>query len=239
MPKQLQKEFYLSAKILELLLFMAKKVSRYGQDTKTKRLFRVVYSNTFTQESFALFSKCPTYYVRRSEHQMQSSCTDWYRSNRRCRIQIRNGGEKVEALQIRPTSIQWLRLLFQNEGTLIPFLVEKMKTLGTAACPPYHICFVIGGTSAEKNLLTVKLGSIKYYDALPTTGDETGRAFRDIELEKKLLEEAHKNWTRCTVWWQVSCTRYSYHSPATSWCQRSYRYGCILLCRSQYKGQNQ
>ena len=80
----------------------------------------------------------------------------------------------------------------QNEGTLIPFLVEKMKTLGTAACPPYHICFVIGGTSAEKNLLTVKLGSIKYYDALPTTGDETGRAFRDIELEKKLLEEAHK-----------------------------------------------
>ena len=80
----------------------------------------------------------------------------------------------------------------QNEGTLIPFLVEKMKSLGTAACPPYHIAFVIGGTSAEKNLLTVKLASIKYYDNLPTTGDETGRAFRDIDLEKKLLLEAHK-----------------------------------------------
>ena len=80
----------------------------------------------------------------------------------------------------------------QNEGTLLPFLVEKMKSLGTAACPPYHIAFVIGGTSAEKNLLTVKLASIKYYDALPTTGDETGRAFRDIDLENKLLEEAHK-----------------------------------------------
>ena len=80
----------------------------------------------------------------------------------------------------------------QNESTLLPFLVEKMKSLGTAACPPYHICFVIGGTSAEKNLLTVKLGSIKYYDNLPTTGDETGRAFRDVELEQKLLEEAHK-----------------------------------------------
>ena len=80
----------------------------------------------------------------------------------------------------------------QNEGTLLPFLVEKMKSLGTAACPPYHICFVVGGTSAEKNLLTVKLGSIKYYDNLPTTGDETGRAFRDIDLENKLLEEAHK-----------------------------------------------
>ncbi|MBO5466587.1 MAG: fumarate hydratase [Prevotella sp.] len=80
----------------------------------------------------------------------------------------------------------------QNPGTLIPFLVEKMKSLGTAACPPYHIAIVIGGTSAEKNLLTVKLASTHYYDNLPTTGDETGRAFRDIELEKQLLEEAHK-----------------------------------------------
>ena len=80
----------------------------------------------------------------------------------------------------------------QNPGTLVPFLVEKMKTLGTAACPPYHIAFVIGGTSAEKNLLTVKLASTHYYDNLTTTGDETGRAFRDIELEKQLLDEAHK-----------------------------------------------
>ena len=80
----------------------------------------------------------------------------------------------------------------QNPGTLIPFLVEKMKTLGTAACPPYHLAFVIGGTSAERNLLTVKLASCHYYDNLPTTGDETGRAFRDVELEKKVLEEAHK-----------------------------------------------
>jgi hydro-lyases, Fe-S type, tartrate/fumarate subfamily, alpha region/hydro-lyases, Fe-S type, tartrate/fumarate subfamily, beta region len=80
----------------------------------------------------------------------------------------------------------------QNPGTLIPFLVAKMKTLGTAACPPYHLAFVIGGTSAERNLLTVKLASCHYYDNLPTTGDETGRAFRDVELEKQVLEEAHK-----------------------------------------------
>ena len=80
----------------------------------------------------------------------------------------------------------------QNPGTLVPFLVEKMKTLGTAACPPYHIAFVIGGTSAEKNLLTVKLASTHYYDNLPTTGNEGGRAFRDVELEKQLLEEAYK-----------------------------------------------
>ncbi len=79
-----------------------------------------------------------------------------------------------------------------NPDTLVPFLVAKMKTLGTAACPPYHIAFVIGGTSAEKNLLTVKLASTHYYDGLPTTGNASGRAFRDVELEKRLLEEAHK-----------------------------------------------
>ena len=80
----------------------------------------------------------------------------------------------------------------QNPGTLVPFLVSKINPLGTAACPPYHIAIVVGGTSAEKNLLTVKLASTKYYDSLPTTGDETGRAFRDIELEKQLLEETRK-----------------------------------------------
>ena len=79
-----------------------------------------------------------------------------------------------------------------NPDTLVPFLVEKMKTLGTAACPPYHIAFVIGGTSAEKNLLTVKLASTHYYDSLPTTGDETGRAFRDVELEEQVWQEACK-----------------------------------------------
>ncbi len=79
-----------------------------------------------------------------------------------------------------------------NPDTLVPFLIEKVKSLGTAACPPYHIAFVIGGTSAEKNLLTVKLASAKYYDELPTTGNEGGRAFRDIELEKKVLEEAQR-----------------------------------------------
>lgn len=75
---------------------------------------------------------------------------------------------------------------------LVPFLVEKMKSLGTAACPPYHIAFVIGGTSAEVNLKTVKLASAKYYDELPTEGNEGGQAFRDIELEKQVLFEAQK-----------------------------------------------
>lgn len=103
-------------------------------------------------------------------------------------VMVAKGGGSANKTYFYPMT----KATIQNEGTLLPFLVEKMKSLGTAACPPYHICFVVGGTSAEKNLLTVKLGSIKYYDTLPTTGDETGRAFRDIDLENKLLEEAHK-----------------------------------------------
>ncbi len=77
-----------------------------------------------------------------------------------------------------------------NPASLEAFLVEKMKSLGTAACPPYHIAFVVGGTSAEACLKTVKLASTGYYDSLPTTGDATGRAFRDPELEAKLLAKA-------------------------------------------------
>jgi fumarate hydratase, class I len=74
-----------------------------------------------------------------------------------------------------------------NPQRLKEFCVEKMRSLGTAACPPYHLAFVIGGTSAENCLKTVKLASTKYYDALPTSGNEHGQAFRDVELEAELL----------------------------------------------------
>lgn len=71
-------------------------------------------------------------------------------------------------------------------GKLEEFLIDKMKSLGTAACPPYHLAFAIGGTSAESNLKVVKLASTKYYDNLPTEGNEHGQAFRDLEMEAKL-----------------------------------------------------
>ncbi len=77
-----------------------------------------------------------------------------------------------------------------NPASLEKFLIEKMQTLGTAACPPYHLAFVIGGTSAEACLKTVKLASTKYLDALPTEGNVHGHAFRDIELENKILKAA-------------------------------------------------
>jgi fumarate hydratase class I len=79
-----------------------------------------------------------------------------------------------------------------NPGTLADFIEEKMKTLGTAACPPYHLVVVIGGTSAEMTLKTVKLASCRYLDRLPTTGNELGRAFRDLDLEKEILDRSRK-----------------------------------------------
>ncbi|ELX8365742.1 fumarate hydratase [Enterobacter hormaechei] len=86
--------------------------------------------------------------------------------------------------------------LYQETKALITpaklknYLVEKMRTLGTAACPPYHIAFVIGGTSAEATLKTVKLASARYYDGLPTEGNAHGQALRDVQLEQELLQEA-------------------------------------------------
>ena len=79
-----------------------------------------------------------------------------------------------------------------NPKSLVEYLTAKMVTLGTAACPPYHLVFVIGGTSAEATMKTVKLASTKYLDHLPTTGNASGRAFRDVELEAQMLESARK-----------------------------------------------
>ncbi len=90
-------------------------------------------------------------------------------------------------------------LLFQetkavlNPAALEKFLTEKMKTLGTAACPPYHLAFVVGGTSAEACLKTVKLASAGYLDSLPTAGNMHGQAFRDLEMEERILQAAYNS----------------------------------------------
>jgi len=79
-----------------------------------------------------------------------------------------------------------------NPDSMMRFLDEKIRTLGTAACPPYHLAVVIGGTSAEFALKTAKYATAKYLDALPTTGDPSGRGFRDLEMEQKVLELTQK-----------------------------------------------
>ena len=75
-----------------------------------------------------------------------------------------------------------------NETRLLAFLDEKIRTLGTAACPPYHLAIVVGGTSAEFALKTAKYASARYLDSLPTAGDVSGHGFRDLEMEKRVLE---------------------------------------------------
>ncbi|MBF0202025.1 MAG: fumarate hydratase [Desulfamplus sp.] len=87
---------------------------------------------------------------------------------------------------------QMTKAVLNSEEGLLDFMTEKMKTLGTSACPPYYIAFVIGGTSAEANLKTVKLASTRYLDSLPFEGDETGHAFRDRDIEAKVMERASK-----------------------------------------------
>ena len=79
-----------------------------------------------------------------------------------------------------------------NEKTLLPWLFEKMKTLGTAACPPYHLAVVIGGTSAGYAVEVAKLASTRYLDSLPTSGSKAGHGFRDLDLEQKVLHLAQQ-----------------------------------------------
>src|SRR5258707_6732234 len=80
-----------------------------------------------------------------------------------------------------------------NPKSLAKFVDEKMKTLGTSACPPYHLALVVGGTSAEMNLKTVKLASTHYLDNLPTRGNKYGQAFRDIGFEEEVLALSRAN----------------------------------------------
>ena len=79
-----------------------------------------------------------------------------------------------------------------NPTSLLSFVEANLKTIGTSACPPYHLALVIGGTSAEFTLKTVKLASTKYLDRLPTTGNDQGRAFRDLDMERQVLEIAER-----------------------------------------------
>ena len=79
-----------------------------------------------------------------------------------------------------------------NEASMLAFLEEKIRSLGTAACPPYHLAIVVGGTSAEYALKTAKYASARYLDTLPTAGSPTGHGFRDLDLEQQVLEITRK-----------------------------------------------
>jgi len=143
-----------------------------------------------------------TYTENALRYSQNAPLTMYDEVNTRCNLPAQIDIEAVEGMEykflcvVKGGGSANKSVLFQktkailNPKALVPFLVGQIKEFGTAACPPYHVAFVIGGTSAEKTMLTVKLASTHYYDTLPTSGDETGRAFRDVELENELLEAA-------------------------------------------------
>jgi hypothetical protein len=125
-----------------------------------------------------------------------------------------------------------------NPESLRKFLVEKMKSLGTAACPPYHLAFVIGGTSAETCLKTVKLASTGYLDTLPTSGDGYGRAFRDTEsgaaARRGRLEDRHRRPVRR----QVLRARRAGRPAAAPRRLMSRGHGGLVLGAPQHQGED-
>ena len=118
-------------------------------------------------------------------------------------------------------------------NNLVAFLASKMKTLGTAACPPYHLAFVVGGTSAESNLKTVKLATAGYLDSLPEVGSESGHAFRDRKLENQLQRLGANVGHRGPVRREVLLPRCPCHSLAAARRVLPHRNGGQLQCRSQ------
>ena len=207
-PEASENDKYVALQFLRNAEVSCKGVLPFCQDTGTAIIHGEKGQQVWTgfEDEEALSLGVYNTYTQDNLRYSQNAALNMYDEvNTRCNLPAQIDIEAVEGMEYRFVMVAkgggsanktyfypMTKATIQNEGTLLPFLVEKMKSLGTAACPPYHIAFVIGGTSAEKNLLTVKLASIKYYDNLPTTGDETGRAFRDVDLEAKLLVEAQK-----------------------------------------------
>ena len=139
-------------------------------------------------------------------------------------VMVAKGGGSANKTYFYPMT----KATIQNEGTLLPFLVEEMKHLGTAACPPYHIAFVIGGTSAEKNLLTPAYNGRRDGPCLPRHRPRAETAQGSIQ-----------DWPRRTVRRQVPGTRHPCDSSATSWRKLPHWHGRKLLGRPQHQGQDQ
>jgi fumarate hydratase class I len=206
-PEASDNDKYVALTMLQNAEISAKGVLPYCQDTGTATVFakkgQQVWTGGNDEEAISLgvFKT----YTQENLRYSQTIPLDMYRE--------KNSGTNLPAqIDIHATSGSEYKFLFVAKGggsanksmlfqetkalltpeKLEAYLVDKMRTLGTAACPPYHIAFVIGGTSAEACLKTLKLASAKYLDSLPTEGNEGGQAFRDAALEKRVLDQAYK-----------------------------------------------
>jgi len=202
-PEATENDKFVALTMLRNAEVAAKGVLPFCQDTGTATVFAKKGQQVWTEgeDEEALSLGIYQTYTEDNLRYSQNVALDMYKEmNTGCNLPAQidlmagHGAEYKFLFIAKGGGSQNKTYLFQetkallNPTTLENFLIEKMKTLGTAACPPYHIAFVIGGTSADQTVKTVKLASTKYYDELPTVGNEGGQAFRDIELEEKMLK---------------------------------------------------
>lgn len=206
-PEASENDKYVALAMLRNAEISAKGILPICQDTGTAIIHaekgQQVYTGFCDEEAMSR-GVYNTYTTDALRYSQNAPLTMYKEVNTRCNLPAQIDIEATEGMEYRFLCVVKgggsanKSYLFQktkailNPDSLVPFLIEQIKDFGTAACPPYHIAIVVGGTSAEKTMLTVKLASTKYYDSLPTTGDETGRAFRDTELEAKLLKAAQE-----------------------------------------------
>ena len=207
-PESSDNDKYIALELLKNAVISAEKVYPMCQDTGTaiimgKKGQQVwTWSDDEEELSRGAFDAYTKNYLRYSQN---APLTMYKEQNTKCNLPAQvdiyaTGGDEYRFLFMakgggsanKTFLYQMTKAVLNSEEILLDFMTEKMKSLGTAACPPYYIAFVIGGTSAEANLKTVKLASARYLDTLPTEGDETGHAFRDLELEAKVMERAAK-----------------------------------------------
>jgi len=202
-PEATENDKFVALTMLRNAEVSAKGVLPFCQDTGTATVFAKKGQQVWTEgeDEEALSHGIYQTYTEDNLRYSQNVALDMYEEmNTGCNLpaqidlMVGHGAEYKFLFIAKGGGSQNKTYLFQetkallNPTSLENFLIEKMKTLGTAACPPYHIAFVIGGTSADQTVKTVKLASTKYYDELPTVGNEGGQAFRDIELEEKMLK---------------------------------------------------
>lgn len=206
-PQASENDKYVALTMLRNAEVSAKGVLPFCQDTGTATVVAKKGQEVWTGggDEEALSHGVYDTYTRENLRYSQTVALDMYREkNSGCNLPAQIDIQSVEGNEYNFLFIakgggsQNKTYLFQetkallNPKTLEAFLIEKMQSLGTAACPPYHIAFVIGGTSADMTLKTVKLASTHYYDSLPLQGNDYGQAFRDVELEEKMLQAARE-----------------------------------------------
>ena len=207
-PEASENDKYVALTMLRNAEISAKGVLPFCQDTGTATIIAKKGQNVWTGggDEEALSKGVYETYTQENLRYSQNAALNMYDevntgTNLPAQIDIMavNGNEYKFLFMAKGGGSSNKSYLFQetkallNPVSLEKFLTEKMKTLGTAACPPYHVAFVIGGTSADVCMKTVKLASTKYYDELPTEGNELGQAFRDLEMEAKILKAAQES----------------------------------------------